>query len=61
MHLVVNREIGAAVPASQKARRIVAPGAEAADERFSAYTMQEEREGAGPGETEAFGGDVELS
>jgi methyl-accepting chemotaxis protein len=38
----------------------VAPGAEAADEGFSAYTMQEEREVAGLGEAEASAGDVEL-
>jgi methyl-accepting chemotaxis protein len=38
----------------------VAPGLAAADEGFSAYTMQEEREIAGLGETEASAGDVEL-
>jgi methyl-accepting chemotaxis protein len=38
----------------------VAPGATAADEGFSAYTMQEEREVAGMGEAEASAGDVEL-
>jgi hypothetical protein len=38
----------------------VAPGATAADEGFSAYTMQEEREVAGIGEAEASAGDVEL-
>jgi methyl-accepting chemotaxis protein len=38
----------------------VAPGAAAADEGFSAYTMQEEREVAGLGGAEASGGDVEL-
>jgi len=38
----------------------VAPGAEAADEGFSAYTMQEEREVAGLGEAESSAGDVEL-
>jgi methyl-accepting chemotaxis protein len=38
----------------------VAPGAAAADEGFSAYTMQEEREVAGLGEAEASAGDVEL-
>jgi methyl-accepting chemotaxis protein len=37
-----------------------APGAEAADEGFSAYTMQEEREVAGLGESEASAGDIEL-
>jgi methyl-accepting chemotaxis protein len=37
----------------------VAPGAPA-DEGFSAYTMQEEREVAGLGGAEASGGDVEL-
>jgi hypothetical protein len=35
-------------------------GAAAADEGFSAYTMQEEREVAGLGEAEASAGDVEL-
>jgi methyl-accepting chemotaxis protein len=38
----------------------VAPGVEAADEGFSAYTMHEEREVAGFGEAEAAAGDVEL-
>jgi hypothetical protein len=38
----------------------VTPGPAAADEGFSAYTMQEEREVAGLGETEASAGDVEL-
>ena len=38
----------------------VAPGAAAADEGFSAYTMQEEREVAGLAEAEASAGDVEL-
>ena len=38
----------------------VDPGAAAADEGFSAYTMQEEREVAGLGEPEASPGDVEL-
>jgi methyl-accepting chemotaxis protein len=38
----------------------VAPGAAAADESFSAYTMQEERNVAGLGEAEASAGDVEL-
>ena len=38
----------------------VAPGAAPADEGFSAYTMQEEREVAGLGEAEASAGDVEL-
>ena len=38
----------------------VAPGAAPADEGFSAYTMQEEREVAGLGEAEAAAGDVEL-
>jgi hypothetical protein len=38
----------------------VAPGTEAADEGFSAYTMLEEREVAGLGEAEASAGDVEL-
>jgi len=38
----------------------VARGAAAADEGFSAYTMQEEREVAGLGEAEASAGDVEL-
>jgi methyl-accepting chemotaxis protein len=38
----------------------VAPGAAPADEGFSAYTMQEEREVAGMGEAEAAAGDVEL-
>jgi methyl-accepting chemotaxis protein len=38
----------------------VAPGGEAVDEGFSAYTMQEERRVAGLGEAEASAGDVEL-
>jgi hypothetical protein len=38
----------------------VAPGAAPADEGFSAYTMQEEREVAGIDEAEASAGDVEL-
>ena len=38
----------------------VAAGGGASDEGFSAYTMQEEREVAGMGATEAAGGDVEL-
>ena len=38
----------------------VAPGPALADEGFSAYTMQEEREVAGLGEAEAAAGDVEL-
>jgi methyl-accepting chemotaxis protein len=38
----------------------VDPGATAADEGFSAYTMQEEREVAGLGEAEASAGDIEL-
>jgi methyl-accepting chemotaxis protein len=38
----------------------VDPGAAAADEGFSAYTMQEEREVAGLGEAESSAGDVEL-
>jgi methyl-accepting chemotaxis protein len=38
----------------------VAPGAATADEGFSPYTMHEEREVAGLGETGAPGGDVEL-
>jgi methyl-accepting chemotaxis protein len=38
----------------------VDPGAAAADEGFSAYTMQEEREVAGLGEAEASAGDIEL-
>ena len=38
----------------------VAPGAAAADEGFSAYTMHEEREVAGLREAEASAGDVEL-
>ena len=37
-----------------------APGAVAADEGFSAYTMREERAVGGAGEAEASGGDVEL-
>jgi methyl-accepting chemotaxis protein len=38
----------------------VTPGAAAADEGFSAYTMHEEREVAGLREAEASAGDVEL-
>ena len=38
----------------------VSPGAVAADEGFSAYTMREERAVGGVGEAEAAGGDVEL-
>jgi methyl-accepting chemotaxis protein len=37
-----------------------APGAVAADEGFSAYTMREERAVGGAGEAEASAGDVEL-
>jgi hypothetical protein len=37
-----------------------APVSVAADEGFSAYTMQEERAVGGAGEEEASGGDVEL-
>jgi methyl-accepting chemotaxis protein len=38
----------------------VTNGVAAADEGFSAYTMREEREVAGVGESESSGGDVEL-
>jgi hypothetical protein len=37
-----------------------APGAPAADEGFSAFTMREERAVGGSNEREASGGDVEL-